>query len=188
MALAIDDLITIIFENILKIDPTLLSKYVSVEDQIIFLIFIPHIVLFLFIFGFMRVMAPGHKGLQYLVAIASYVYLLSQGIYGKILIPLFNTYLTVSIFLGLGFFVLSRLFFHPAQASEVASVARAAASKLTERGKKEKHLEAEIRSLTRQIDNIEATYPIATRPREVAALHAQLIAKRSQKEQELSDL
>ena len=44
------DLFRLIFEQILKISPTLLYKYPTVQEQVFYLILLPHVILFLFLF------------------------------------------------------------------------------------------------------------------------------------------
>lgn len=67
------DLISLILNDILKISPTLLSKYYTPQDQVIYLILIPSVVLFLFLYAFSKQIVGRivgeHPGFEYLVSI-----------------------------------------------------------------------------------------------------------------------
>ncbi len=156
--LTITDLTILIFTNILKIDPLVLSKYPIPQDKIVYLLFIPHIILFLFIFGFMKGVAPGSRGLQYLVGLGAYVYTVYSGLYGKTLVGLFLGFWELLLFLGIFFFLASRIV-HPARVREIFEVGKAVGAKATAKGKLEKELWKQIESLNHQINQIQSDYP-----------------------------
>ena len=103
------DFITIIFEEILKIDSSLISNYPTVPDQLIYLILIPHIILFLFLSGFGNVLSHEHKGMQYLVSIGAYIFIIYSGWYGM-LAQLASTWFTIMIVFGLILFFMAKIF------------------------------------------------------------------------------
>lgn len=185
------DLFTLIFENILRIDPSMITKYTALQDQILFLILIPHVILFLFIWGFMYAVAPGHKGLRYLVALITYLFAMIGGspysYYGSILIPIFSAWWMIILVVGFIFFIASRIV-HPARAREIYELGRGITSKITQKGKKEKKLEKQIRSLDSQINAIQASYSGRPIPRLVEREIDELRRRRAEIEAELSEL
>ncbi len=88
--------------KILNISPQILSQYRTVQDQLLWLIFIPSLVVIFFIYWFASTISSGHKGFRNLFGLAAYVTLILTGWYGR-LIPIFNLYwgllLAVSAFL-----------------------------------------------------------------------------------------
>jgi len=115
------DIFQLVFQDILKISSTILYRYATFQDQIFYLIFLPHVVLFLFLFGFGRILAPetGSKGLRYLVMATAYIFIVYQGWYGQILIPLFQTWFTIMLGFSLAIFLISRII-HPYTAKEIS--------------------------------------------------------------------
>jgi hypothetical protein len=120
------DLFQLVFEVILKISPNLLYKYTTIQDQILNLIFFPHVVLFLFILGFGDFLVPEgrstgrNRGMRYLVMAAAYIFIVYQGWYGTILIPLMQTWFTIMLVSGLAFFFIARIF-SPKQADRLGT-------------------------------------------------------------------
>jgi len=133
------DFARLVFEEILQINPTLLVNYPIVQDQVVYLLFIPHIILFLFLFGF-ALAITSHRGLQYLVGLGSYVYIVYSGLYGKTLVGIFLPFWQLLIFLGLFFFIGSRIV-HPSRVREIFELGKGVASKATEKRKQIKKLE-----------------------------------------------
>jgi uncharacterized membrane protein (DUF106 family) len=84
-----------ILVQILKISSDLLSKYSTVQDRLLWLIFIPHILLFIFIWLFADNMAKlgggTHTGIRTLVAIAAYITIIFTGWYGMYIVPIFRS-------------------------------------------------------------------------------------------------
>ena len=91
----ISSIIQILFFDILKVSSSSMAEYSTPTDQLVFLFFIPHVVLFLFIYGFsagiVGRIVSGHRGLQYLLGIAVYLYIIMTGMYGQTLLPLFQS-------------------------------------------------------------------------------------------------
>ena len=115
------NLFNLVFREILKISPTLLSRYTTVQDQIIYLILIPMVILFLFIVAFSRQIVGRivgeHRGFQYLVSIIVFIYLVYNGTFGTLLVPLFIGWLNIAIVLSLIVFVVS-VVMHPANVTK----------------------------------------------------------------------
>lgn len=143
------DFSRLVFEDILQINPNLLVKYPIVQDQVVYLLFIPHIILFLFLFGFVMALTH-HRGLQYLLGVGSYVYIVYSGLYGKILVSIFLPFWQLLIFLGLFFFIGSRIV-HPARVREIFELGKGVASKATEKRKQIKRLEDQIDLIEKKI-------------------------------------
>jgi len=122
------DLFTLIFQEILKISPNILYKYTTLQDQLFNLIFLPHVVLFLFLFGFGAMIVPHgapegkNKGLRYLVIATTYIFIVYQGWYGTFLIPLLQTWFTIVLIFGLVLFLTVKII-HPFTVRSVGSVA-----------------------------------------------------------------
>jgi hypothetical protein len=156
------DLFNLVFNEILKISPTLLSKYATIQDQVIYLILIPTVVLFLFIFAFAKGIVGRivgeHRGFEYLVSIVTYIYLVYSGIFGTTLVPIFITWLNIAIVVALIFFVMS-VVIHPARGPALMRTAEAigkSAGKLGEKEKQKRAIEEEIDSIKKQIAVLES--------------------------------
>jgi membrane-bound ClpP family serine protease len=109
------DIAQLLLEQILRIDPSHLFKYSAVQDQLLYLILIPNVILILFIVGFTGAIAGAHKGMRNLLAIVVYLFFILGGWYGSFLIPLTITYFKAMLVFGILIFVLAK-FFHPTMA------------------------------------------------------------------------
>ncbi len=132
--------------KILNISPQLLSKYTAVQDQLLWLIFIPTLIFVFFIYWFATAVTLGHKGFRNLFGIAAYLTIVLTGWYGK-LIPLFITWWWIVLGLGIFLFLLSAVF-KPGKSREMlvlgGALGQAATGKFWERRemqKKVKYLE-----------------------------------------------
>lgn len=146
------NLFQIIFEEYLKISSDLISKYPTIQDQLLYLILIPHVVLLLFLFGFGQTFIHEHKGLRLLTTITAYVFFIWAGWYGTILVPLAIGWFYILLGIGLVFFFVGRVI-HPSRASELFALSKAVGEKLTEKSKKAKVYQDEIDSLNAQISS-----------------------------------
>lgn len=144
-------LFQIIFEQFLKISPDLLSKYSTVQDQLLYLILVPHIILFLFLITFSSWVTGTHKKLQILTSVGTYIFLIWGGWYGTLIVPLFIFWFYGVIFIALSVFFIGRLFLHPSKTGEFAEVAKGLHRKLTEKSEKIKALDKEIEKVDRQL-------------------------------------
>jgi len=154
MPIDISNLSDLIFREILKINPSIIAKYITIQDQVLYLILIPHVLLFLFLFAFSRGIVArvvgAHRGLQYLTGLVAYIYVIYAGWYGS-LIPFFIGWLSIALILGLFLFFIS-IIWHPAAAASggrlVGAIAKSAAQKV---GKSR-----EIEKLTKELEYVES--------------------------------
>jgi len=153
MAIFTLDLFRIVFEEFLRISPDLISKYSTIQDQLIYLFLIPHVILFLFIISFAAWVTGTHKGMRLLFSIITYVFIVWSGWYGTMIVPLFIFWFYGAIFIALSVFFIGRLFLHPTKANEFGELAKGIHKKLTEKSEKIKALEDEINDLTAQINS-----------------------------------
>lgn len=96
--------------KILNISPQILSQYRTVQDQLLWLIFIPSLVVIFFIYLFATRATGGHTGFRNLFGIAAYLTLVLTGWYGK-LVPILNLYW--GLLLGVALFLFIVNFFLP---------------------------------------------------------------------------
>ena len=146
------NLFQIIFEEYLKISSDLISRYPTIQDQLLYLILIPHVVLLLFLFGFGQTFIHEHKGLRFLTTITAYIFILWAGWYGTFLVPLTIGWFYILLGIGFVFFFVGRVI-HPSRASELFALSKAVGEKITEKSKKANVYEDEIDSLTAQINS-----------------------------------
>jgi hypothetical protein len=154
------DIAKLILQQIFQIAPTTITKYASTQNQLLYLLLIPHVILILFLYIFADSVARmgrtggTHKGLFYLVGIVSYLYLVLGGWYGSILVPIFIGLWQLIIALALFAFVFSR-FIHPARAGEMLALGKAIGGKLVEKERTKKRIEAEIKATDRMLREVE---------------------------------
>ncbi len=109
------NLFQIIFEEFLKISPNLISNYSTIQDQLLYLVLIPHVILFLFLAAFGlglmgRVFGKPHHGFQLLVIIISYIYIVWSGWYGSFIVPFTITWFLIALVIGLFLFFINAVF------------------------------------------------------------------------------
>ncbi len=159
--MATPDLFTLVFEQFLKISPQLISKYTSVQDQLLYLILIPHAILILFLIAFGRGIvgrAIGqHKGLNILISVVAYIYIIWAGWYGTLIVPLTIGWFFIAIVITLFVFFIS-IIWHPAAAPAGAGLAHAVAGAITQRtiGRQRdiERLHREIEAIDRSIERL----------------------------------
>jgi hypothetical protein len=142
------NLFNLIFTEILKVSPSLISKYTNVQDQVLNLILIPHVILFLFIYAFsigiVGRITGGHKGFSTLVGVISYIYIVWNGWYGTFLIPLLNAWFMIALVFGLILFLVT-VVVHPARGPALTNlgkeVGKMAGKKIGESINKDKKVE-----------------------------------------------
>ncbi len=104
------DLTMLIFQELLKISPELLARYPSVQDKLLYLFLIPHVVLFMFLWSFGDWIIRSHAKIRNALVITAYIYLLWSGFYGSIFVPIVNAWFMLTIMTAFIFFILSRTF------------------------------------------------------------------------------
>lgn len=152
------DIISLLFNDFLRINPSTISQYTTPQTQLLNLFLIPHVILFLFIYGFAWIIAPTHKGFKYLISISAYLFIVLMGqpySYYGMLLPLFLLWWQLALGIGLFFFIWGRII-HPSKVPELFNIGKAAAAKVTEKEKKRKALEEEIDSTKKQIAVLQA--------------------------------
>lgn len=182
------DLISLILNDILKISPTLLSKYYTPQDQVIYLILIPSVVLFLFLYAFSKQIVGRivgeHPGFEYLVSIVSFIYIVYSGMFGTTLVPIFISWLNIAIVLSLIVFVMS-VVFHPARGPQLTKAAseagRMIGEKVTAKQKERKAVEEEIDAIKKELQGLRAEESRTLEPTAKAFVQMQIANLEAQK-------
>lgn len=173
MAIFTIDLFRIVFEEFLKISPDLVSKYSTIQDQLIYLLLIPHLILLLFLFGFGYMIIVEHKGLRLLTTIVAYIFIIYSGWYGSFLVPLTITWFTIMLIFAFFLFFISKIF-HPLQAQKLGHAIGpqigASIGKALGKGKEIEKLEDELKYVTTQIADTTTSIAAATDPTTRATL------------------
>jgi len=147
------DLVDLIFIEILKISPTLLSKYYTLQDQIFHLFLLPHVLLFLFLYsfsyGFVGRFVGGHKGMSILLGAVTYIFIVYEGWYGTFLVPIFTTWFTIALFFALILFMIT-IVIHPARGPALTKMSGQLATGL---GKRTIAKSKELDNLQKQLDD-----------------------------------
>lgn len=152
------NLFNLIFTEILKISPSLLYKYTTIQDQVLNLILVPHVILFLFIYSFsvgiVGRITGGHKGFSTLLGVVIYIYVIWTGWYGTFLIPLLNAWFIIALIFGLILFFIT-VIIHPARGPALvrlgAEAGKMLGGRMFENEKKIKKLTDELERLDRII-------------------------------------
>jgi hypothetical protein len=155
--MATNDLISLLFTQILKIDPSTLYRYTNVQDQLLYLLLIPHVILFLFLyafsFGTVRRIVGEHKGFSYLLGISSYIYIIYAGWYGK-LVLLFLNWMVIALGLAVFVFFFS-IILSPAATPAALKFAKEAGKetlgKSIAKNKEKEAIEEEVKALNAEI-------------------------------------
>lgn len=147
------DIVTFVLETILKIDYSTIGKYATVEDQLLYLVLIPHVVGLLFLFGLATTITAGHKGLRNLIGITGYIFLVLSGWYGTMVpwIILYWQVLLITYFLV--FFV--SIFWHPSEGRETFKLGE----KLTEEFLRGPRLRKQLDLVNKKIAAMERDIP-----------------------------
>jgi hypothetical protein len=167
------NLFNLIFNQILKISPTLLYKYTTLQDQVFHLILLPHVILFIFLFGFGWGVIPENKGLRYLVMIVTYIYVVMQGWYGTFLVPLLEVWFWITLVFGIFIFFMFRLI-HPSTAQRLGGAAAKTALDVGKRMGKDKQIERLAEELTSVQRQMRTHYPHIRDNPGAAQVYAQL--------------
>ena len=154
----------IILEQILQIDPSTIARYASLQDQLLYLVLIPHVILVIFIYLIANTLAPtsrvtGQKnvGIISLLGIVTYIFLILSGWYGT-LIPIFNTYYIVMIGVGVVLFI-SSMFVHPTRRGELFKFAHETGRKWAAKPGMKKEYERRVKEIDDEIRSLRRTLP-----------------------------
>ena len=149
------DLFNLIFQEILKISPSLITKYTTIQDQILYLILIPTVIIFLFIWTFgYWIVGTGHRGLRLLISAIAYIYIVWSGWYGTWIIPIVMTWFPMVLFAFFIFFILTRII-HPLNIGGASKIMKAGFEKASSKGKKINELEKQIDLIDKKIRDLE---------------------------------
>jgi hypothetical protein len=138
--------------------------------------------LYAFSFGIATRITGQSKGFTYLVGIASYIYIIYAGWYGK-LVLLFLNWLVIALGMGLFLFFIS-IIIHPSATPAIMKLAGEAGKMSANRASKEKEkraIEEEIDSLRREIASMNAAEQRATEPQAKAYIQMQRANLEAQK-------
>ncbi len=134
------DLSTLIFVEIFKISPELMAKYTTLGDQLIYLLFVPHVVLFMFLLSFGKWIFAEHAGIRKLAMIAAYIVLVYSGMYGTMIVPIVNAWFMLTLIGAFILFVITR-FLSPTKYPQLAALGVHLGKKLREPKDMEEQLE-----------------------------------------------
>lgn len=147
------DFIKLILEQILRISPTLISQYPLVQDKLLWLVLVPHVIVFLFLFAFGTWIVPRHTGLRRILAITTYLVLILAGWYGSFVVPLVNAWFTILLVTGFLFFLISRIF-PPTSLQAATGILGEAIGHAASGTKKRKQLEKDVAVLNKTIADL----------------------------------
>ena len=148
------DFIKLILEQILRVDPSLIAQYPLVQDKVLWLLLVPHVVLFLFLFSFAGWIVTRHAGLRRLLSVVTYLVVILGGYYGNLIVPVVNAWFTILLVAGLLFFLISRIF-PPSSVSAATGLMSEAFGMATKGSKDRKQIETDIDVLEKTIASLE---------------------------------
>jgi hypothetical protein len=145
------NLFNLIFTQILKISPTLVSKYTTVQDQVLYLIFIPSIIVLFFVWTFgYWIVGNSNRGFRLLITLASYIYIVYAGWYGSFIIPIILAWFPIVLISFFAFFIMTRIL-HPQNIQGASNVMNAVFEKATNKSKEINTVEKQIELIDKQI-------------------------------------
>ena len=161
MAIQID-LARVVFEEFLKVSPDLISRYNTVQDQLLYLILIPHVLLLLFLLAFSKGIVKRftgeHAKFRFLLGITAYIYIIWSGWYGTLFIPFFLGWFYIALGIAVFLFLIS-IVWHPAAGPAggklLTGVFQSIGEKTIGREKERETLEDEIKMVIDQIRTLE---------------------------------
>jgi hypothetical protein len=150
------NIFNLVFNDILKINPTLLYKYTTPADQALYLILIPSVFLLLFVWTFgYWIMGSKGKGLRILISVVAYIYIVYSGFYGSFVAPMILAWFPITIVLYFVFFIMTKIF-HPMNVVPASNVVSAVFKKATDKSKDIDSTEKSIELLHKKIKQLEA--------------------------------
>jgi len=168
------NLMNLVFLEILKFSPSVLAKYATLTDKLLYLILIPHVVLLLFLFSFGMWAAKGHRGFQMLISIAGYLAIVLSGWYGQFLAPLISGFFILWLALAFIGFIAVRIIppiYGPGIRDFGRSIAELAASKTVGKSAKIKALKKQLDAVNNRITAVGKLGPSEAREAKLADLH-----------------
>lgn len=160
MAIATIDIFNLVYQQLLRIPTEVVSRYPTVQDQLLYLILIPHVLLLLFIYAFSTGVVgkilgqEKHIGFRNLIAIVAYLYIIFAGWYGLYLVAWMNNLLMVALMFGFLLFF-STFIVHPARwpgiAEQTTKIASEAGKKVFEKGSDKKAAKERIKEIDKEL-------------------------------------
>ena len=148
------DLFNLIFTTILKISPTLINNYRTIQDQILYLLLIPSVIIILFVWTFgYWIMGKGHNGLRILISLIAYIYIVWSGWYGTWIIPVILAWFPIVLVTFFLFFILSRIF-HPMNVQGASKIMKSGFEKAGAKGKEINVLRKQIEMIDKKIKHL----------------------------------
>ena len=156
------NLMNLVFIEILKFSPTVLAKYASLTDKLLYLILVPHVVLLLFLWVFGSMVSMKHRGFQMLISISGYLVIVLSGWYGQFLAPLISGFFILWLALGfitfIGFRVIPPIY-GPGVKGFGKSVSEKIAEKTIVKSSKLKELKKQLSAIESRIDSTQNLNP-----------------------------
>jgi hypothetical protein len=178
------NLFNLIFTQILKISPTLISKYSAIQDQVLYLIFIPSVIVLLFVWTFgYWIVGNANRGFRLLISLIAYIYIVYSGWYGSFIIPIILAWLPTVLITFFAFFIMTRIF-HPSNLQGASNVMSAAFKKATNKSKEMSSIEKQIELIDKQIRALDSRQNSTSNERAKSVL----IARMSELEQKKIEL
>lgn len=148
------DIIRLILVDIFQISQQLITQYTTVQDQLLWLVLVPHVIIFLVLFSFGAWISPAHTGLSRVAAIVGYLVLVVSGWYGSWIVPIVDAFFTVFLISAILFFIVSRLV-PPRVVENLGELGAQIINTSTQKGTERKKTESEIRALKRAMKELE---------------------------------
>jgi hypothetical protein len=155
------NIIDFVLMDLLHISSDLIRDYSSTQEQLLYLVLIPHTVLLLFVYMFagsisnMAIVGPvEHKGFKVLFGIVAYITIIFTGWYGNLLVPIFILWWQAALVVALILFSMSKLIINPASFRDMAMLANVVGGKANEKRASKKKVEKELRLVNEQITRV----------------------------------
>jgi hypothetical protein len=149
------DLFNLIFTELLKISPSLINNYSTLQDQILYLLLIPSVIIILFVWLFGYWVVPKHNGLRVLISIIAYIYIVWSGWYGSWMISLILAWFPMLLLAFFLFFILSRVI-NPMNLTGASKIMKASFDKIPQKGKEIDTLKKQISILKKKRKHLES--------------------------------
>ncbi len=121
--------------------------------DLIFAFFLPHIVLFIFLFVIMGAATPGSngkKGIQVLFSIGVYIFLIYTGYYG-LLASWLVIWMALTVFIGLAYFFMAKILPSPDKTAKIGKHVGGYVKKSWDRDKKLRKIDRDIQEINNLI-------------------------------------
>jgi len=152
------DIGSLIFETILKISPELMSRYSTVQDQLLYLLLIPMVIIVLFLWSFgYWVSGRAHAGIRIMVSMIAFIYIIWSGWYGSIIVPILLAWFPLMLGSMFIFFIMSHIL-PPLTANNATKVMKAMVNKAAGKPFETRRLQEEIQMLEKSIKELKKAH------------------------------